>query len=48
MNKEAIYNLNVDKSVTKIGNGNKLEKFKLDRLPNYIQKNKDIYKEWID
>jgi len=47
-NKEAIYNLNVDKTVSKIGNGNKLEKFPFNRLPIYIQKNKDNYKEWID
>ena len=47
-NKEAIYNLNVDKSVGKIGHGNKLEKFELNKLPTYIQNNKDNYKEWMD
>ena len=47
-NKEAIYNLNVDKSVNKIGNGSKLEKFELKKLPIYIQKNLNNYRKWID
>ena len=47
-NKRAIYNLNVDKTENKIGNGNKLIKFEFNKLPLYIQKNKDNFKEWID
>ena len=47
-NKKAIYNLSVDKSVSKIGNGNNLEKFDFKKLPKYIQINKDNFKEWID
>jgi len=46
--KLAIYDLTVDKTTNKIGNGNKLEKFELEKLPIYIQLNKDNYKEWID
>ena len=46
--KQAIYDLTVDKSANKIGNGNKLEKFELEKLPIHIQLNKDNYKEWID
>ena len=47
-NKKAIYNLNVDKSVSKIGSGNNLEKFDFKKLPKYIQNNKEKFKEWID
>ena len=46
--KRAIYDLKVDKTVNKIGNGNKLEKFKLNKLPNYIQINLSKFKEWMD
>lgn len=47
-NKQAIYDLRVDKRASKIGNGGKLEKFRFENLPIYIQKNIDNYKEWID
>ena len=47
-NKRAIYNLNVDKTENKIGNGNKLEKFEIKKLPFYIQENLNNFKEWID
>ena len=47
-NKRAIYNLNVDKSIGKIGNGDKLEKFKISKLPIYIQKNLNNLKQWIE
>ena len=47
-NKQAIYDLKVDKTVNKIGNGSLLQKFEMNRLPNYIQTNKDILKKWID
>ena len=46
--KQAIYDLTVDKTTNKIGNGNKLEKFELEKLPIHIQLNKDNYKEWMD
>ena len=47
-NKQAIYDLTVDKTTNKIGNGSKLEKFEFERLPMHIQKNYNDYKEWID
>jgi hypothetical protein len=34
--------------MSKIGNGSKLEKFKLNKLPKYIQENLNNYKEWLD
>ena len=46
--KHAIYDLSVDKTKSKIGSGNKLKKFELDKLPKYIQENKNNFKEWID
>jgi beta-1,4-mannosyl-glycoprotein beta-1,4-N-acetylglucosaminyltransferase len=46
--KQAIYDLKVDKTVNKIGNGSKLEKFEINKLPNYIQINQNNLKEWID
>ena len=46
--KHAIYDLSVDKTKSKIGSGNKLQKFELDKLPKYIQENKNNFKEWID
>ena len=47
-NKQAIYDLKVDKTDNKIGNGNKLEKFDINKLPNYIQINQNDLKDWID
>ena len=47
-NRKSIYNLNVDQSVNKFENGNRLEKCEFDELPIYIQKNKDKFKDWID
>jgi len=46
--KKAIYDLKVDKRVNKIGDGSKLEKFELNKLPIHIQENYNTYKEWID
>ena len=46
--KKAIYDLKVDKTVNKIGGGSKLIKFDLNKLPPYIQNNKDTYKKWLD
>ena len=47
-NKIAIYDLRVDKKVTKIGMGSKLEKLNISKLPLYIQKNQKKYKDWLD
>ena len=47
-NKQAIYDLKVDKRINKIGTGSKLEKFEFSKLPIYIQKNKNNFKEWVD
>jgi beta-1,4-mannosyl-glycoprotein beta-1,4-N-acetylglucosaminyltransferase len=47
-NKQAIYDLKVDKTVNKIGNGDMLKKFEINKLPNYIQTNKNNLKDWID
>ncbi len=46
--KKAIYDLNVDKRSQKIGDGNKLESYDIKKLPSYIFKNLDKFKEWID
>ena len=47
-NKQAIYDLKVDKTINKVGNGSKLEKFEFTKLPIHIQANQDNYKEWIE
>jgi len=47
-NKIAIYDLNVDKKSNKFGNGEKLENYKFNLLPKYLQENSQKYKEWID
>ena len=47
-NKQAIYDLKVDKRVNKIGDGSKLEKYPTDKLPKFLQDNLNDYKEWID
>jgi beta-1,4-mannosyl-glycoprotein beta-1,4-N-acetylglucosaminyltransferase len=46
--RQAIYDLNVDKRVNKIGNGSKLEKYPTNRLPLYLQLNQNKFKKWID
>ena len=46
--KQAVYDLTVDKTTDKIGSGGKLEKFEFKKLPIHIQKNQNNYKEWID
>jgi len=46
--KQAIYDLTVDKTTNKIGNGIKLEKFEFKKLPIHIQTHYNNYKEWID
>ena len=47
-NKQAIYDLKVDKTVNKVGSGSKLVNYSLDKLPIYLKKNKEIYKKWLD
>jgi len=47
-NKQAIYDLKVDKTLNKIGNGSILEKFEFNKLPEYIVTNKDKFLDWID
>jgi len=47
-NKRAIYNLKTDKRSIKFGEGDKLEKYPLEKLPKFLQDNLEKYKEWID
>ena len=48
INKKAIYDLTVDKTINKIGNGNELEKYPLQKLPKFLQNNLENFKKWID
>ena len=47
-NRQAIYDLGVDKRLKKIGTGNKLEKCDLNDLPETIKLNLPKYREWLD
>ena len=47
-NKQAIYDLKVDKKINKIGDGSKLEKFPINKLPQFLQDNLINYQDWID
>ncbi len=47
-NKQAIYDLKVDKTVNKVGTGSKLVNYNFDKLPVYLKENKEIYKKWLD
>ena len=47
-NKQAIYDLKVDKRINKIGDGSKLENYPVVKLPYYLQTNKKKYEQWID
>ena len=47
-NKQAIYDLRVDKTVNKIGTGDKLEKYSLEKLPEIIKLNLEKYRKWLD
>ena len=47
-NKQAIYDLRADKRENKVGKGPILEKFDIKKLPDYLQKNIEVYKEWVD
>jgi len=46
--KQAIYDLKVDKTVNKVGEGSKLVNYDFDKLPIYLKENKKNYKEWLD
>ena len=46
--KQAIYDLRVDKTVNKIGSGDKLENYNLENLPETIKFNLEKYKKWLD
>ena len=47
-NKQAVYDLKVDKTVNKVGTGSKLVNYSFDKLPIYLKENKENYKEWLD
>ena len=47
-NKQAIYDLKIYKKLNKIGDGSKLEKYDLEKLPSYINNNLNKFKDWID
>ena len=47
-NKQAIYDLKVDKRVNKIGNGSQLEDYPLAKLPQYLKNNVEKYKNWLN
>ena len=47
-NRQAIYNLKVDKKIQKMGHGNKLEKYELEKLPSYLNNNLEKFKNWLD
>ena len=47
-NKQAIYDLKVDKRINKIGDGSKLEIYPFNKLPKFLQENLNHFKEWID
>jgi len=47
-NKQAIYDLSVDKRVNKVGSGNQLVKYDFKKLPIYLKQNKKDYEQWLD
>ncbi len=47
-NKQAIYDLKVDKTVNKVGSGSRLVNYDFEKLPIYLKENKENYKEWLD
>ena len=47
-NRQAIYDLKVDKRVNKVGNGSKLIKYNFEKLPNYLKENKIYFQKWLD
>ena len=47
-NKKTIYNLKVDSRSNKFDDGNELIRIDLNLLPDYIQNNKNRFKDWIE
>ena len=47
-NKKAIYDLRIDKRLRKIGNGETLEKYPIEKLPKFLQDNLDNFEKWMD
>ena len=47
-NKQAVYNLAVDKRGSKVGNGAILENFDNKKLPLYIRNNIEKYRDWLN
>ncbi|MDA9996745.1 hypothetical protein N9E23_05340 [Candidatus Pelagibacter sp.] len=47
-NKQAIYDLKVDKTGNKFVSSNFLKKFELNKLPEYIISNQNKFSDWID
>ena len=47
-NRQAIYDLKLDKRTNKIGTGSKLVKFDFEKLPSYLRENKEKYLKWLD
>ena len=46
--KIAIYDLNLDKKLNKLGEGKKLELYDMNKLPPYIKENKKKFEGWLD
>ena len=47
--KKAIYNLKHDqRSLAKIGGGEKLKKIDINKLPSYVKENKEKLKDWLE
>ena len=46
--KMAIYDLNLDKKLNKLGEGKKLELYDINKLPLYIKENKKKFEGWLD
>ena len=46
--KQAVYNLALDQRGNKVGNGTILENFDNKKLPLYIQKNLEKFKDWLN
>ena len=46
--KKAIYDLNLDKKLNKLGEGNTLELYDINKLPTYIEENKKKFDKWLD
>jgi len=46
--KKTIYDLNLDKKLNKLGEGNTLELYDINKLPRYIKENKKKLDKWLD